>query len=255
MQAVLTIAKRDMMGYLTSPKAAAVFFVFLILMGGVFFYPFVGMLVEAQQQAPAMGGEAPGIDQLLRAVFNNVHFILLLVVPGVCMGSFAEEKKSQSFRLLQTAPISSLEIVLGKFLGNVGVMFVLLLCTSVYPLYLIQYGTPDVGMILTSYLGLFLLVASQLSFGLWISSMTNNQFVAFLFTMFALFVLLVLNWVAPKISGGGNGEAIIKYLASSVHFESFLKGVVSVSDVTYFLCFTGIFLFFSNVVIDSQRWR
>ncbi len=124
-----------------------------------------------------------------------------------------------------------------------------------YPLYTIRYGNPDVGVILASYVGIFLLMCAQVAFGLWVSSMTTNQFMAFLFTMFGLFLLLILNWIAPNIGSGGIGESVVKYLASTDHLDMFLKGVISVSDVTYFLCFIGLFLFFTNVVLDSQRWR
>jgi len=251
---IITIAKRDLLGYLSAPKAAGIFWFFLLLMG-IFFYSFVLSYVEMQQRAPMMGGQAPGLGQLLRALFQNLHFILLLVIPAVTMASFAEEKKSHTFRLLQSAPIGASKIVLGKFLAVAGVMAFVLVCSSVYPLFTAMYGNPDIAVIFSSYLGLFLLMCSQLSLGLWISSMTSNQFMAFLFTMFGLFFLLILSWIAPNISGGGTAEMAVKYLASTTHLDNFLKGMITISDVAYFLCFTGMFLFFTNVVLDSQRWR
>lgn len=254
MGSVFTIARRDILGYLSAPKAAGVFWFFLIFMG-FFFQSFVYTFVEMQQRAPMYGGQAPGLEQLIRALFQNLHFILLLVIPAVTMASFSEEKKTQSFRLLQTAPVKSVQIVFGKFFAVLGIMGLVLLCSSVYPLYTIVYGDPDVGPILSSYLGVFLLMSSQLAFGLWISSMTTNQFMAFLFTMFGLFLLLILNWIAPNISGGGAAEEVVKYLASTTHLDNFLKGMITVADVTYFLCFTALFLFFTVIVLDSQRWR
>ena len=110
-------------------------------------------------------------------------------------------------------------------------------------------------MIITSYLGLLLLVCSQIAFGLWVSSMTSNQFMAFLFTMFGLFLLLILNWMAPNLSSGGMTESVLKYLANSDHLDAFFKGTISVGHTVYFLVFTAMFLFFTNVSLDSQRWR
>jgi ABC-2 type transport system permease protein len=78
---------------------------------------------------------------------------------------------------------------------------------------------------------------------------------AFLFTMFGVFMLLILSWVSTNLTGGGVAESVVKYLSSTSHLESFLKGTISVADVTYFLCFTAMFLFFTNIVVDSQRWR
>lgn len=211
--------------------------------------------MQMTNQAPMMGGQAPTLEQLLKALFYNLHFILLLVVPAVTMASFSEEKRNQSIRLLQTAPVTALEIVLGKFFAAAGLLGLVLLASAVYPLFTITHGNPDKMMILTSYIGLFLLVASQIAFGLWVSSMTSNQFMAFLFTMFGLFLLLILNWMAPNLSGGGITESILKYMASSDHLDSFFKGSISVGHTTYFLVFTAMFLFFTNVTLDSQRWR
>ncbi len=254
MGAVFAIARRDLASYLAAPKAAAIFWFFLMLMG-VFFFLFIQMFLMYQQQAPMSGQQPPSIDQFSLALFQNIHFILLLVVPGITMGSFADEKRNHSFKLLQTAPISSLQIIMGKFLGTCLVMFTMLAMSFIYPAFLIIYGTPDIGVILTSYLGVALLICAQLSFGIWISSMTTNQFLAFLFTMFGLFSLLIMSWAAPNIGASGSLEAILKYIAVSTHFEPFLKGIVSVVDVGYFLCFSALFLFFTNVVVDSQRWR
>ena len=85
--------------------------------------------------------------------------------------------------------------------------------------------------------------------------MTSNQFMAFLFTMFGLFMLLILNWIAPNITGGGWSEGAVKYLASTSHLDVFFKGMITVTDTVYFVAFTATFLFFTNVVLDSQRWR
>ncbi len=254
MGAALTIAKRDMKSFFASPRGAAIFWFFLIFMG-VFFNSFVHTFNEMQASAPQMGGQAPTLEQLLKALFYNLHFILLLVIPAVTMASFAEEKRTQSLRLLVTSPISASQIVLGKFLATAGLMALVLLASAAFPLFTFIYGNPDPGPVFAAYLGLFLLICSQLAFGLWVSSMTSNQFMAFLFTMFGLFLLLILSWIAPNISGGGIMEEIFKYLASTTHLDNFFKGVISVSSVLYFILFTSVFLFFTNVVLDSQRWR
>lgn len=250
---ILTIAKRDLKGYFATPKGVAIFWFFLLFMG-VFFFSFVNMFAQMQQQAQGAGQSAT-LEQLLKALFYNLHFILLLVIPALTMSSFAEEKRSQSLRLLTTAPISSLQIVLGKFIGVAALMGLVLLASSVYPLFTMLYGNPDKGPVLVSYLGLFLLICSQLAFGLWISSMTSNQLMAFLFTMFGLFLLLILSWIAPNISAGGWAEDLFRYIASTTHLDNFFKGVISVGSVTYFILFTALFLFFTNAVLDSERWR
>jgi ABC-2 type transport system permease protein len=254
MGAVFTIAKRDITSYFASPKGAAIFFFFLIFMG-TFFQNFVATFMQMAQQAPQYGGEAPTLEQLVRALFYNLHFILILIVPAVTMASFSEEKRNHAYRLLQTAPITAAQIVMGKFLASAGLLALVLLASTVYPLYTVAYGNPDLGVIAVSYLGIFLLMCGQVAFGIWVSSMTSNQFLAFLFTMFGIFMLMILNWMAPHITGGGTLEEIAKYIASTEHLDMFFKGLITVKSTVYFVCFTAMFLFFTNVVLDSQRWR
>lgn len=254
MSSIFTIAWRDFKSYFASPKGAAIFFFFLIFMG-VFFNSFIVTYVEMTQRAPMFGGEAPTLEQLIRALFYNLHFILVLIIPAVTMSSFADDRRNQTLRLLFTSPVTATQIVLGKFLSSAALLALVLICSGVYPLFTAVYGNPDKAVILCSYFGIFLLMCSQISFGLWISSMTTNQFMAFLFTMFGLFLLLILNWIAPNLAGGGTLESILKYIASTDHLDVFFKGTLAVSDITYFLCFIALFLFFTNVVLDSQRWR
>lgn len=254
MSGILAIARRDLKAYFSSPKAAAIFWFFLIFMG-VFFNNFVALFMKMSSQAPMMGGQAPTIEQLLKALFYNQNFIFLLIIPAVTMASFSEERRNQSIRLLLTSPCTALEIVLGKFLAATTLISLVLFASAVYPLYTVIYGNPDTMMILCSYLGLLLLVMSQIAFGLWISSITTNQFLAFVFTMFGLFLLLILNWMAPNIGGTGITASVMKYIASSDHLEAFFKGTISVGHTAYFIIFTAMFLFFTNVTLDSQRWR
>ena len=250
-----TIARRDFVSFFSSPKGMAIFFFFLLFMG-FFFHSFLESFIQMQQRAPAMGGNAPQLEQLFRALFNNTHFILLLIVPAVTMASFAEENKSHSIRLLLTAPVRPISIVLGKYLATLMVMSLVLLSSMMIVLFTAKYGTPDIAVLLSGYLGLFFLISTQLAIGIWISSMTTNQFLAFMFTMLVLFLLLILNWIAQTLSaGGGVMEDLLMYLAFWGHLENMVKGLITVKDVVYFVGLTSVFLFFTNVVLDSRRWR
>ncbi len=255
MGAIVTIARRDLKSYFTSPKGAAIFFFFLLFMG-FFFRSFIATFIKAEQQSQQMGGSGLSLEQLVRALFANLHFILILIIPAVTMSTFASEKRSQSIRLLQTAPISATQIVLGKFASSAFFMLLVLIASTAYPIYTVIYGNPDTGIIISSFVGVFLLMCSQLAFGLWISSLTSNQFLAFIFTMFGLFMLLILNWAAPSISTEGSWvQSAMQYIASTDHFDSFLKGSINIKDTLYFVLFTASFLFLTNVSLDSQRWR
>lgn len=254
MGAVTTIAARDLKSFFVSMKGA-VTFGFLLLLMGLFFRSFAATFLEIQAQTVQMGGEAPKLSQLMMAMFQNLQFILLFIIPAITMSTFAEERKTQVDRLLQTAPISSVQVVFGKFFGAAGILGIVLASSAVYQIFLFKYGNPEVGPILSSYLGIFLLMCGQVAFGLWVSSMVEHQFLAYIFTTFGLFLLLILAWVAPNITGSGAAEEFVKYLAASSHLDNFFSGLITVADLGYFAAFIGIFLFFTNVALDARRWR
>ena len=85
--------------------------------------------------------------------------------------------------------------------------------------------------------------------------MVTHQFLAYIFTAFGLFLLLILAWVAPNISSSGMMEEFVKYIAATPHLDNFFNGLITVADLGYFLAFIAVFLFFTNVAVDSQRWR
>ncbi len=254
MGATMTIARRDMKSFFVSMKGS-VTFCFLLLLMGIFFRSFAATFLQIQSQAMEMGGEIPKLSQLMTAIFQNLQFILLFIIPAITMSTFAEERKTQVDRLLQTAPVSNVQIVLGKFFASAGVLGIVLATSAVYPLFLFKYGNPEIGPILTSYLGIFLLMCGQVAFGLWVSSMVEHQFLAYIFTSFGLFLLLILAWVAPNITGSGAAEEFVKYLAATPHLDNFFSGLITVADIGYFVSFIGIFLFFTNVAVDAKRWR
>ena len=249
-----TIAARDFKSYAFSMRGAAVFFFCLIIMGA-FFQSFVYTFVDLQEQGPMMGGEGPGLHQLVQALCQNLHFVILLLVPAITMASFAEDKKSKSYKLLLASPVKPRQVVLGKYFGCLCLVSLVLASTGIFFQYIYQYGNPDPLRILTSFLGLGLLVSAQVAFGIWVSSMTSHQFLAFIFTMAGLFFMLILNWIAPHISSTEEVEGFVRYLAVSTHLEPFFKGLVSVSNIGFFLLFTFLFLFLTTSVVDSERWR
>lgn len=254
MKQILLITLRDFKAGVVTPKASAIAFFFIMFMG-IFFSNFVDAFMTLQQKAQMSGGEAPTMNQLLKAMFYNLHFILLLVVPALTMSSFAEEKKSRTLKILLSAPVYSWKIVAAKYLSSMLTMSFVLVFTAVYPLFLMVYASPEVGVLFTSYLGVFLMISAQVSFGLWVSSLVSSQFMAFLFTMFGLFSLMVVDFLSPIMSGRGWFEGVFRYFASTKHLEVFLKGTLTVSSTTYFIVLTAGFLFLTLVTLDSERWR
>lgn len=255
MGAIWAIARRDIGGFLGSLKAAVIFFFFLFFMG-LFFYHYVIEVARASQQAMMQGGQAPTTSQLLRALYSVLYLVLVFALPGVTMGTLAEERKTQTLRLLQTAPITSGQVILGKYLMSLGLMTMVLVASLVFPGYTFVYGSSDVGVMVASYLGMILLISAQISFGIWVSSMTENWFVAYLVTMLGLFVLFILDFIGPSVGqAGGTVSTILTELSFTRHIDPFFKGMINVADSAFFICFTAMFLFFATAALESERWR
>jgi ABC-2 type transport system permease protein len=179
--------------------------------------------------------------------------MMLFVLPMVTMRTYSEEKRSGTIELLLTSPLSDLQIIMGKFLGAMGLYAVMLLVTVPHIALLFIYGNPEWKPILTAYLGLLLLGGCFISLGLLISSLTKNQIVAGMVT-FAVFLLLwIITWIGSF--SGPTVDQLTKYLSIIDHLDDFSKGVLDTSHLIYYLSFITFGLFLTAKSVDSERWR
>jgi ABC-2 type transport system permease protein len=179
--------------------------------------------------------------------------VILFILPFLTARSYAEEKRSGTIELLLTSPVSDLEIILGKFLGAMGLFAAMLLVTMIDIALLFRLGNPEWKPIVAGYLGLFLMGGCFLSVGLLISSLTKNQIVA-AFVTFAVFLMLwVINWMAD--SAGPTARAILSFLSITDHFDDFTRGIIDTKHVVYYLSFITFGLFLTAKSVDSERWR
>ncbi len=249
------IAKKEIRAYFHSPIAYVVIAVFLFL-SGFFFY---NSVVWFSQQAMA-AAENPyyyqqlNINQMVFGpLFHNLSIILLLVMPLLTMRLLAEEKKTGTEELLFTSPLSVTQIVLGKFLGALFVLAVMLLLTGIPVALTFAYGNPQLAPVLIGYLGLFLLGAAFIAVGLFYSSLTENQIVAAVLAFGTLLLFLILNWAA--YSAGGVWRGVLNYLSFFQHFDGLTQGMIDTQDLVYYLSFAFFGLFLTHSVIQSRRWR
>ncbi|HJZ11418.1 MAG TPA: ABC transporter permease, partial [Acidobacteriota bacterium] len=170
MRTVLALTRKEMEQYFASPIAYVVVTLFLLL-SGFFFYIYLGFYIQSAQYAAQMGGEGNEVSQsIIRPFLANISFFFLIMFPMLTMKTMAEEKKLGTFELLMTSPITTVQLLLGKFLGALSLMAVILLLLGIYPLVLFIYGSPDPGPIWTGFLGLFLLGAAFMASGIFFSS-------------------------------------------------------------------------------------
>ena len=242
----LIIARAELRRIFLSPLAWAVLAVLQLLLGFVF----VNVLFEFITN-PYPGEQFGAADVVAGQVFGFATILVLLIMPLMTMRLFAEERKSGTLTLLLSAPVSLVEIVLGKFLGMVGFIAALLLLLALMPLSLMHATNLDLGRIAAGLLGLALLMSAFAAAGLFVSSLTREPTIAAV----GSFGLLLLVWLINILSFNDSipfGE-VFSYLSLIDHYENLRRGVFETTDVAYYLLFTALFLGLTVQRLDLER--
>src|SRR5579859_5225287 len=169
----------------------------------------------------------------LQAFFGIAYWTLFFFIPAITMRMLAEENKTGTIELLLTKPVTNWQVLWGKFLACFTLIFFALLCTLPYYITIINLGKVDSGVILCGYFGLLLISSAYIAIGIFASSITNNQIVAFLVAIFiGIFFQLLFGMLASNLSGV-LGETL-NYLSLSAHYDAVSRGVVDSRDLVYF---------------------
>ena len=253
---VLAIARRELHAYFASPIAYVIIGLFALLFGW-FFNAILAFFVRQSMQMGQMGMPGPIVmnlnQQMIRPLFLNASVVILFVMPMITMRTYSEEKRSGTIELLLTSPVSDFEIIVGKFLGALGLYSMMLSVTVVYMLILFWFGEPEVWPVVSGYVGLLLLGGCFISLGLFISSLTKNQIVAGMITFAAFLLLWIINWVGE--GAGPTTQAIVSYLSITEHFDDFARGVIDTKHVVFYVSFIVFGLYLTAKSVDSERWR
>ena len=189
--------------------------------------------------------------------FNLSPMIFLILIPAITMRSIAEERRTGTIELLFTRPISDLKILLAKYFAGVTLLVITLIPTLIFYISMHFLGSPvgiiDDGATLTSYLGLILLGATFVSIGIFASSITSSQIVAFILAMFLCWIFYDGLSLLGSFSLMGEFDTLIKYCGISVHYDSIKRGVIDTSDIIYFLGVITIFIAAALTVIKSLK--
>jgi ABC-2 type transport system permease protein len=257
MSNVLAIAHKELKSYFSSPIAYIAIGMWALLYGW-FFVAILGYFVRQSMQMNQFGmqggPQAMNINQqMIRPLLQNVTILILFLMPMVTMRTYSEEKRSGTIELLLTSPITDVQIILGKFLGAMGLYAAMLAVTLIHLGILFLYGNPEWKPILTGYVGLFLMGACFLSVGMLISSLTKNQVVAGMVTFAVFLMLWVINWIGSFV--GPTAQAVLSHLSITEHYDDFARGVLDTKHLVYYLSFIGLGLFLTAKSVDSERWR
>lgn len=185
-------------------------------------------------------------------VFGLASFVMLFTVPLLSMRLIAEERRTQTLTFLLSAPIALTEIVLGKFLGLLTFLMMIIVAITAMLSTLSNWTELDYGFIFSNVLGLCLLVASFSALGLYFSSLTAQPVIAGLLTFVALFAMLGLDQFLAIDSSSPLSQTL-KHLSLMQHFEPLSQGIIDSKDIVFFLLFTGIFLIFTLRRLNAER--
>jgi ABC-2 type transport system permease protein len=233
-----TIARREVSSYFYSPIAYVAMTLFLFAAGFSFWDDF-----------------QPGQPAVMRSIFEHMVWLLVFVIPILCMGLLSQEWATGTIETLMTAPLGETEVVLGKFLGSLIFFVVLLIPTLIYVAMLRIYGQPDYGPIFAGYLGLFLVGALFIAISLFCSSLTKSQVVAAVASAAILLVTTIVPWYASNkatLSGFWRRAADQGVLT---RYTDFSKGIIDTGNLVFFVAITAVFLFLTVKVLESRRWK
>lgn len=246
---IWVIARREVGAMFLAPMAWIILAVMQTILGYMFLANLDNFFLLQPQLIQL--ANTPGVtDIVITPLMQVAAIILLMVMPLMTMRSLAEEKRNRTLSLLISAPIGMSEIVLGKFLGLV--LFIIILVSMLMPLSLSLYlGTsPDGGKLLSIYLGMLLLLSSFAAIGLYLSSLTENQTIAAISTFGVLLMLWIVDWLGSSV---GNGQSVLAYLSILKHHQAMLEGVFKSSDIAYYLLLITGFLVLTIRQLDRER--
>jgi ABC-2 type transport system permease protein len=246
---IFNIVRKELKSMFASPLGWAIMAI-LSFIFGLYFTNSVGNYFDVMSGAirPA---ERTGVTTFVgSAVYGLASFIMLFSVPLLSMRLISEERRAQTLPFLFSAPLSITEIVLGKFIGLVVFLSMVIFYLAAMMAMLNLWADIDFGFIVANTIGLVLLVASFSALGLYFSSLTSQPVVAAILTFIALFALMILDRFLA-----GDPSNTVTYLSLMQHFQSFSRGLIDSADVAYFVLFITTFLVLTIRRLDADRLR
>lgn len=233
---MIAIMKRDLRSFFTSP-IGYVFLAVFLLVSNYFFYSY----------------NVAGGASSLSYVFASMLLILVFLIPLVTMRLMSEEMKQRTDQMLLTAPVRVFDIVLGKYLAAMLVFVIALAATLTWPLIVTMFGSPAIFDIIGNYVAMFLLIGCLVSIGLFISSLTESQIIAAIFSFVAMLALYMFSTIASAVDNVVV-STVLNWLSVFSRYSSFTAGVFSLADIVYYISVTVVFLFLTARVIEKKRW-
>lgn len=242
---MFTLFKKEVNGFLSSLVAYITIGIFLLVMG-LFLWVFPESSILEYGYA--------GLDSL----FNTAPYIFMFMIPALTMRTLSEERKEGTFELLATSPLTDWQIVLGKYFAALAIVLFALIPTLVYYFTVYELGLTrgniDTGAVIGSYIGLFLLGGIFAAIGIFASSITKNQIIAFAIGVFLCFFAFSGFDSLSTLLTFSSVDALISSLGINEHYQSISRGVLDTRDLIYFLSLISLFLVFTKTVLGGRKW-
>lgn len=242
---MFTIYKKELFAYLNSLVAYITIGVFLVVLS---------LLLWVFPDTSVLEYGYASLDSL----FSTVPFLFMFLIPAITMRTFAEEKKEGTFELLATRPLTDWQIVLGKYFASLTLVLFALLPTLVYYISVYQLGVVkgniDSGAVIGSYIGLFLLGASFVAIGIFSSSLSKNQIIAFTIAIFLSFFAFSGFDSVSQILSFQKFDSVLINLGINEHYQSISRGVLDSRDLIYFLSVIAFFLLMTKTILGGRKW-
>tara|TARA_B000000557_G_scaffold262127_1_gene262327 strand:+ start:53 stop:766 length:714 start_codon:yes stop_codon:yes gene_type:complete len=236
MHNILVICKKELRSFFATPMAY-IFLVVFALLNGYFFTNRFFLYNQSD----------------MRALFDIIPIVYLFFIPAISMGLISREKGLGTIEIITTLPLREREIVIGKYLAGFSLLLIALLTTIIHFITLLYAGTNiDHGAIFTGYLGLALLGGVYMSIGVFTSSLTDNQVIAFIVGIAIVLVFFLMDkllvFMPPSIAG------TIQYMSTEFHLSNISRGVIDTRNLVYFGSMIGFFLYITTRVLESRKW-
>ena len=253
MRAILTLAGKDLRNLLTSPLFYVIAGLCSMLWSSIFiraFFTFAG-----RSQAFAQSGMEGGANihqQVFLPHINIINLLFVFVVPALTMRLLAEEKRLRTYDLLLTSPISATDIAVGKFLAGWGAVALLAGISFLYPLSTGLVASFPMGPLISSYVGVLLVSGAYVAVGLFASSLTESILLSVILGL----VFNLLLWFIAQAAGEGSSYAsFFEYLSIGHHYVTLVLGAYKLNSLVFLLSLIGLFVFLTQRVVESSRWR
>jgi len=235
---------KELRSFFASPLVYFVAGVFLAL-SGYYFYTDLNAFIT-------FGFGESIVEHLWQRLFNDIVRVVITVIPLITMRVYSEEKNLGTIELLYTAPLRDFEILASKYLACMCVFAVIIGATTLYPVMIYRVQAYDTSQLVAIYVGILLLVSAMVSIGIFISSLTETQLIAAMFSYGAVLLLWNLSWNEAAVPTDLLG--IISQLCAYDHFEPFSRGVIDGKDVAYFASITVLMGFLTMRSMESRQW-